>query len=213
MTGETPIPQTPIPQAFQPLVAEIVRAVRERLQGVVEYNGNVLGLGECETLKEMKTIRVAALTVVTPAARDWLKTHGVQIEYAGLTGSRSARTVGILVADADGLRRCAFVSNQLGQRGVSIRGLGLADLFQACKEHASLGFVLTGQPQRIVAECFHTGLSAVQISGRDHLAELEEMLRPSVWVVDMRDQTLPSVTNRIHTCIRNRNQATTGVRG
>lgn len=195
---------------YQPLIAQIVREVmmlrqKESQTGVsvYEFRGRVLSEKEVAKLAGYKSVRVGAQVVVTPAARDRLKSLGICVERGGLMGRVSDKGVGVLVSDGDGLRRCAFVASQLGQRGFGVRGVGVNDLVKACKEGTSVGFVLTANPQPLVWQMYQAGVCASQIDARDDVTRIVEAMQPRVWVVDLRSQTLATATNVMQRCLDN----------
>ncbi len=171
------------------------------------FDGAVLSLAQLPQVPKGGTLRVSATTVVTPSVRDALRTARIKLVRGGTSGYAQPKGVAAWIADSDGLRRCAPVSQQLSQRGVSARGCGYEELQQRLIEtqHADLpprGIVLTDLPAPIVYQLHRKGLVAAQVTHAETLDEIEQAFRPSVWVVDVRNQSLGSAVNLVARCLQ-----------
>ena len=170
----------------------------------VTFFGNVLTIDIVKQFDARKSLTIAATTVVTPAARDELRSRGIAI-VRGVSIRHDVLRAGVVpIADADGLRRCAVLARQLAARELGeVRGMGLDDLVKQVTTIGVAGFVAANMPQSIVWQLHKQhNVRAAQVADVGEIAEIDRMVRPQVWVVDMRRQSLMSAVRLVERCLR-----------
>jgi hypothetical protein len=201
LAGQRSIPKP----AASPFVATTEpHAVKKRTAPAgPAFSGAILAAEQAETLPRDTTVSIAAATVVTPSARDVLQSRRVKLVRGGFVRHHLPQGGAIPVADVDGLRRCAVIARQLASPTIGeVRGMGLADLIQRVKETGLPGFVTANLPQQIVWQLHHeSNLCAAQIADFQDVDSVSKAMRPQVWVIDMRRQSLSTAIGVVRHCL------------
>jgi hypothetical protein len=168
------------------------------------FDGTVLTAKIAEQYPRNQTLHIGPRAVMTPSALEILKDRRIR----WVRGTVASNSQGTLVADADGLRRCATLSRQLSGRGYEgIRGCGLKDLIARVKEESKnhsplVHLVIAQSPQAAVWNIYQASVAcAVQVSTTDDPLEIITNVRPRVWILDARRLTVGALVQLADRCL------------
>jgi hypothetical protein len=179
------------------------------------FTGSVLTAEHAEGFPRDVSVSIHAKTVITPAARDILRTRHVKVIRGGFVRHHLPQGGVIAVADVDGLRRCAVIARQLAAQGFGeIRGMGWNDLIERVAKGSTPAFVTANLPQQTVWDlCHNQNMRAAQVSDFQEATEVQQAMQPQVWVIDMRRQSLSTAIGLIQHCLRIQDDATLALGG
>jgi len=146
---------------------------------IADLDGRLDGIDE---------ILAGAKTIVTPAAKDILKSQGIEILRPAEESSSSKTNITktVRIADADSNDRQTGFAKQLSLRSES-------DIEIVSTQHASV--VLADVPQSVVWKLCQAGRVAAQIGSLEEFGRVRIAMQPSTWVLDMGRLNIASATN------------------
>lgn len=160
-------------------------------------------------LKQLKELTVPARAVITPAVRDVLRGHRIELRFEGAAGSTgaptngSARRTSAHLLDADGRGRDADVRAMLARRGIELAVAADCARLIGASSAGERALVVADVPQPIVARIFQTGQRiAAQIADLAAIDDVAHQMQPDVWVIDGRHASLPQIAALVERCLK-----------
>lgn len=179
-------PTTPSPKQEQ--------AAAPVSKSTVSVLGKVISLSALEKLpRETKAIAVVNGAVITPAAADWLRSKGIQVERtnpaaAAIAASSSPTTAGAVqagigwVADSDSPSAVEGYARQLRLRSLAVNSVETA---QHGIASSMPGVVFSRLPALDVDRLARQqGCCAVAVDSLEAVQRIAAAMQPMVWVID-----------------------------
>jgi hypothetical protein len=169
--------------------------------------------------KSTLCIEILPRAVVTPAAADWLRQHGVSVARGSVAkvdegASSSPLSVASSVAssvelprwilDVDRPDRAAAYAKQLLHRGVTVHPTDLQHITATWQPHTlERGIVVTSFSPMMVDLFARQGMvSAVEVGSVDRVRRIAQTMQPKIWVIDAERLSFSSLVTVAAECLR-----------
>ncbi len=207
-TATVSAPSQPITKSQQPL-QPLQSTSEPPRHGVFDQ---VISLASVASLpKSVHSIQVLPRAVITPAAFDWLRQHGVSITRGALvkvaeivTANAASLPLTRWILDVDQPERAVAYAKQLLSRGVTVHPTDIGHVASTWQPQTlERGIVVTNFPPLLVDRFARQGMvSAVEVDSVDRVRRVSQSMQPKIWVIDAERLSFSSLVAVAAECLR-----------